>query len=126
MAKFPVTIEIDNADGTLRPGQGVDYRISSSIAEDCIIVDTAAIVYTDEGPAVYAKPAEGQTFETTIPILEGTIVPEGFFLIPVEIGIADDTSTEIVSGLDEGIEVYLASTSMVMDDTMMDGAVMVG
>ena len=35
-------------------------------------------------------------------------MPEGFVLVAVETGIFDDTNTEIISGIDEGTEVFLA------------------
>ena len=45
----------------------------------------------------------------TIPIPEGTEgIPDGFQLVPVEIGIADSTNTEILWGIDEGTTVFLA------------------
>ncbi|WP_087066460.1 efflux RND transporter periplasmic adaptor subunit [Intestinibacillus massiliensis] len=105
---FPAVIQLDDTAGSLAPDRGVSFKIISASKDDCIMVPSTAVVYTEQGAAVYAKPAEGQTFENTLPAIEGSDVPEGFVLVAVETGIFDDTNTEIVSGIDEGTEVFLA------------------
>ena len=72
------------------------------------MVPSSAVVNTADGVAVFAQPAEGQTFDNAQPIPEGAEVPEGFVLVPVEVGISDAENTEILSGLDEGTTVFLA------------------
>lgn len=109
MPTFPAVISVDPVEGqTLRPDFSVEYRITTAQSEDCIMVPSSAVVNTMDGVAVFAQPAEGQTFENTLPIPEGSDVPDGFVLVPVEIGISDSQNTEIVSGLDEGVTVFLA------------------
>lgn len=94
---------------TVSMGYQVSYKITTAQAEDCVIIPARALVNTDSGTAVFAKPAEGQTFDETIPIPEGTEdVPEGFVLVPVEVGISDSTNVEILFGIDEGTEVFLS------------------
>lgn len=105
---FPAVIQLDETGGVLTPDRGVSFKIISASKQDCIMVPSTAIVYAGESAAVYARPAEGQVFDNTLPSPEGSDVPEGFVLVPVETGIFDDTNTEIVSGLDEGVEVFLA------------------
>lgn len=104
---FPAVIHLDSIDN-LRPEQSISYKIVTASKADCITVPSSAIVYTDSGAAVYMKPAEGQTPENTIPSPEGSNVPDGFVLVPVTTGLFDDTNTEIVSGIEEGVEVYLS------------------
>ena len=54
-------------------------------------------------------------------------MPEGFVLLPVEIGIADAENTEIISGLEEGTTVFLAGPQDLYSDMETSGgAVMVG
>lgn len=105
---FPVVISVDTSSGSMMPDRSASFRINTAMREDCVMVPSSAIVYTESGAAVWARPAEGQTLENMLPRPEGTTVPEGFELVAVETGIFDDTNTEIVSGLDEGIEIYLA------------------
>lgn len=123
---FPAKIQIENQNHLLMPGMGVNYKISANVREDCIMVPSSAIVYAGDGTAaVYAKPLEGQPFEKTLPTPENANIPKEYVLVPVTAGITDGKNTEIVSGLNEGIEVYLATPSE-NDDGMGGGNVMVG
>lgn len=90
-------------------GYSVRFKITTAQSENCITIPASALVNTAEGTAVFAKPAEGQVFEHAQPIPEGAEdIPEGFVLVPVVVGISDSTNVEILSGIDEGTEVYLA------------------
>ena len=116
MPTFPAVISVDPVEGQpLRPDFSVDYRITTAQAEDCIMVPSSAVVNTADGVAVFAQPAEGQTFDNAQPIPEGAEVPEGLVLVPVEVGISDAENTEILSGLDEGTTVFLAGPKDLYD-----------
>lgn len=107
---FPIVITVDEVEGqTLSPNRSIEFKITTASSTDCVIVPSSAVVYTTDGAAVYAKEAEGVTFENAMPVPEGSEVPEGFVLVPVETGIYDETNTEILSGIGEGVEVYLAA-----------------
>ena len=115
MPTFSAVISVDPIDGqSIHSGMTVDYKITTASSEDCLTVPSSAIVNTEEGTAVFAKPlTDGNgneiPFDETIPIPEGTEgIPDGFQLVPVEIGIADSTNTEILWGIDEGTTVFLA------------------
>lgn len=123
MPTFPAVISVDPVEGqTLRPDFSVEYRITTAQSDDCIMVPSTAVVNTNDGVAVFAQPAEGQTFENTLPIPEGSDVPDGFVLVPVQIGISDSQNTEIVSGLDEGVTVFLAGPQDQYDQNNMGGS----
>ena len=90
-------------------GYYVTYKITTASVEDCITIPTKALVNTVDGTAVFAKEPEGQKFENTLPIPEGTEgVPEGYKLVPVQIGLSDSSNVQIISGIDEGTEVFIA------------------
>lgn len=109
MPTFPAVISVDPVEGqTLRPDFYVNYRITTAQAEDCITVPSSAVVNTADGVAVFVQPNEGQTFENALPLPEGSDVPEGFVLVPIETGLADAENTEVVSGIEEGTTVLLA------------------
>lgn len=129
---FPAVIELYNLDEqSIRSDYPVEYKIITEESLDTLIVPSTAIVNTEEGPAVFAKPVEieGQEsyFVETLIIPEGTDVPGGYFLVPVELGISDASNTEILWGIDEGTEVYLAGpddlaeTDEVLDETIVYG-----
>ncbi len=107
---FPAVIEIDPVEGQSIPiGQSVEYKIITASSMDSLIVPSAAIVNTETGTAVFARPEEGQTFEDALPIPEGTEgVPSDFVLVPVETGLSDSSNTEILWGIGEGTTVFLA------------------
>lgn len=127
MPTFPAVIAVDPIEGqTLRPDFSVDYKITTAQVEDCITVPSSSVVNTMDGTAVFVKPAEGQTFDNAMEIPEGAEVPEGFLLIPVETGISDSTNTEILSGLDEGVEVLLAGPTDLYEDMNMGMSFAVG
>lgn len=207
---FPAVISIDPSGQPLSIGQYVNYKITTASSMDCLIVPSSAVVYTEEGTAVFAKlpdpddaqndaggqepsdwggepiddgfaddapmsddpefdgmdedadagaedefwtddfssddgfalpeddmgqneifddpssnqgggSLDGFTFENTLPIPEGAEVPEGFVLVPVEVGISDSTNTEILWGLKEGVIVFLAGPADLYASDAMNG-----
>lgn len=105
-------------------GYYVSYKITTASVMDCIVIPTKALVNTAEGTAVFAKAAEGEKFENTLPIPEGTEdIPEGFELVPVQVGISDSSNIQILSGISEGTEVYLAGPKDMFEDQGMGVAV---
>ncbi|MCX7614872.1 MAG: HlyD family efflux transporter periplasmic adaptor subunit [Clostridiales bacterium] len=105
VAYFPAKILIDNP-GDLMPGIGVNYRISSAVKEDCLMIPSAAVTYTEEGTAVFVKTVDGRKIEKPAKVPADQI-PKGYQAVLVEAGISDNQNTEIVSGLIEGDEVVL-------------------
>ena len=64
---------------------------------------------------VFVKPNEGeQPPENAIELAEG-VVPEGYYAVPVETGLSDESQIEIVSGIEEGVTLFL-SEGQNMDD----------
>ncbi|MGO5029864.1 HlyD family efflux transporter periplasmic adaptor subunit [Candidatus Agathobaculum pullicola] len=115
MPTFRAVIAIDPIEGqSIYSGMMVDFKITTASSMDCLMVPSRAIVNTESGSAVFAKPLTDENgkeipFSETLPIPEGTEgIPEGFVLVPVEVGIADSTNTEILWGIDEGTTVFLA------------------
>ncbi len=133
MPTFRAVISIDPIAGqSIYSGMMVDYQITTASSMDCLTVPSRAIVNTENGTAVFAKPLvdeNGQEipFEETLPIPEGTEdIPPEYSLVPVEIGISDSTNTEILWGIEEGTTVYLAGPQDLYADMSMDMGVAVG
>lgn len=131
MPTFRAVIAIDPIEGqSIYSGMMVDFQITTASSMDCLMVPSRAIVNTDSGTAVFAKPLTDENgeeipFSETLPIPEGTEdIPEGFVLVPVEVGIADSTNTEILWGIDEGTTVFLAGPQDLYADMGMDSGVM--
>ena len=133
MPTFRAVIAIDPIEGqSIYSGMMVDYQITTASSMDCLMVPSSAIVNTEDGTAVFAQPlldenGEEIPFAETLTIPEGTEgIPEGYYLVPVEIGISDSTNTEILWGIDEGTTVYLAGPQDLYADMGMDMGVAVG
>lgn len=122
VAYFPARIAVEN-DGTLLPNMNVDYRMTSLIKEDCLLVPSGAIVYSESGTLVYVK-NETLTGSEQIADIQSDAIPDGFTPVIVEIGLSDDRSTEIISGISDGVEVM--SKNIQTDDMMYGSTVMVG
>lgn len=132
MPTFNAVISIDPIEGqSIYSGMMVEYQITTASSMDCLMVPSSAIVNTEDGTAVFAQPlldenGEEIPFDETLTIPEGTEIPEGYYLVPVEIGISDSTNTEILWGIEEGTTVYLAGPQDLYADMYTDTAVAVG
>ena len=134
MPTFLAVIAIDPIEGqSIYSGMMVEYQITTASSMDCLMVPSRAIVNTENGTAVFAKPLTDENgdeipFEETLPIPEGTEgIPADFVLVPVEIGIADSTNTEIYWGIEEGTTVFLAGPQDLYSDMgEMDAGMVVG
>lgn len=104
---YPATVTIDGGDG-LRANSSMYYEIIMSQKEDCVLVPINAVKYTEAGPCVFVRIPEGESApDNAIELAEG-VVPDGFYAVLVETGLSDDAQVEIVSGIDEGVELYVA------------------
>ena len=111
VASYPMVISVDNPDGTLMTGSYVDYKLTASENDNCLVLPIQCIksVPLEDGSAadvVFVK--SGSRPENAIDItttVEG-VPSSGFWPVPVETGISDDYNVEIKSGVEEGMEVF--------------------
>ena len=105
MSYFPAIIKVDNPDGGLMSGMYVDYNLIASQSDDCLVAPVQAVKYTEMGTCVFLK--ADQKPDNAFDVEEmGIEVPDGFYAVPVMIGISDTYSVEILDGLEEGAEVF--------------------
>ena len=119
MTNYPVTLTVENFDGSLMEGAYLQYSFVTSESENCVLVPTACVQYfpdkegnrcavvfvqRDEKPDDLPE-LEYPTFEPgqkrTFPSQE-----EGYYPVIVETGIADTQNVEIISGVNEGDTVF--------------------
>ena len=86
---YSVKITFDTQDERVKPGMSVSAAIITDVKTDVIIVPNSAV--KSQGDAHYVE----MGVSSTIPPRQQT----------VEVGISNDSSTEIVSGLKEGDQV---------------------
>ncbi|MEA5039300.1 MAG: HlyD family efflux transporter periplasmic adaptor subunit [Clostridiaceae bacterium] len=101
---FPATVSLAN-DGTLLPGMSVNYTITATVKENCLVVPSTAITYTEDGSTVvFVKDGQDFTYDKVEGLPEDQ-VPEGYYPVAVAVGLSDASNTE-VEGLQEGTVVY--------------------
>lgn len=111
VSRFPVVISVDNSEGTLMTGSYVNYSFTASQSEDCMIVQVQSVKYveTEEGTQKVLFVRADERPENAIDLMvEMPDIPEGFWPVPVETGISDTYNVEILSGVEEGAEVYMS------------------
>ena len=90
---YPAVITFDTTDSTIYPNMAINAKIITLVKDDVLMIPSTAI-----------QSANGQT---TVRVLKnGKVQP-----IAVETGDANDTETEITSGLSEGDTVITSITS---------------
>ncbi len=96
---YPVTVTMDDV-GDLLPGMNVDGVIILDSVEDVLSIPVDSLM---RGNQVYVR-------DDTVTEADGS-VPAGFRAVEVETGLISDDYVEIISGLEEGQEVYVAESS---------------
>lgn len=123
MTTYPVTLSVDNYDGSLMDGAWLTYSFVTSESEQCILIPTSAVKYVSdlEGnrqAVVFVRrdsrpedtpelelPTEEQGRQKRYPTEE-----DGYYPVLVETGISDPQNVEIISGIQEGDEVFVNFT----------------
>lgn len=121
MTKYPVTLTVDNTDGSLYEGAWLNYSFVTSQSDNCIVVPSSAVTYISDKEgnphtAVFIqadeKPENAIDFEA--PPVEEWETPkyptteDGFYPVPVTTGLSDNYNVEIKEGLQGGETVFQA------------------
>ena len=123
---YPAVIQVDNLTGTMMSGMYVDYSLVASQSDNCLMVPVQAVKYTDSGTCLFIEAAEKPENALDAETL-GVPVPEGFFAVPVTVGLSDNMSAEIIDGVEELTVVftqYMTNNGNSYD--MGGGPVMIG
>lgn len=114
MSTFPVTLEVDNWDGTLYAGAWLDYSFVTSQSDDCVLVPTTAVksVIDTEGEKqsvvfVYREEKPDNVVELDPSITNVPTEEDHYYPVPVETGIFDTKNVEIKSGVNDGDQVFI-------------------
>jgi multidrug resistance efflux pump len=102
---FPAIIRVDNPTGSLMTGMYVDYNLVASQSDNCLMVPVQAVKYTDSGTCVFIKTDTKPDNALDAGTL-GLEVPDGFYAVPVKVGLSDNMYAEIIEGVAEGTEVF--------------------
>lgn len=103
---FPAMIKVDNPDGTMMSGMYVDYSMIASQSEDCLVVPIQAVKYAMDGSACVFVQTTEAVENALVPEETGLDIPSGYIPVAVTVGLTDNFSAEIVSGLNEGDTIF--------------------
>lgn len=99
VVSYNVSISIDVDDARVKPGMSVSATIITDTAQDVLVVSNSAIK-TKNGVSYV------ETFSSALPESPAGIQGSTSSVLPIqtsiEVGISDDTNTQVISGLKEG------------------------
>ena len=115
VATYPITISADNGEGTIQVNRYLDYSLTASENDNCLTLPLQCVrtVSTEEGETLQVVYVSGSKPDNAVEnVMVDEQIPEGYWAVPVEIGISDNYSVEIRSGVEEGTEVFTQMQSM--------------
>ena len=109
IATYPITIVADNWDNNIQLNSYINYKITASQSNDCLIVPLQAVRNTvladgTEANILYVKGADPSLVVELMNVEEE--IPNGFKPVQVTTGISDNLNVEILDGVEEGTEVF--------------------
>lgn len=105
---YPVKVDIIDFDDALLPGMNIEASIVISSVHDVLAIPTSSL---NRGDTVYVK---GEKTD------ESDAAPEGYRTVSVVTGVSDDEYIQIISGLNEGDELYSSVQEMTPAEMMMN------
>ena len=106
---YPMVITVDSPDENFQVNSDVRYSLVASQNDNCLLVPIQCVrnASTEDGESVTVVYVAGERPDNAIDgVMAAEDIPEGFWAVPVEIGIQDTFNVEIRSGLTEGQEVF--------------------
>ena len=124
MTNYPVTLSVDNFDGSLMDGAWLQYSFVTSESADCILVPASSVKYfsdKNDGSRKAVVFVKRDSRPEDVPELELPEVEpgqkrqfpseeEGYYPVVVETGISDPQNVEIISGVEAGDLVFVNYT----------------
>ena len=120
MTNYPVTLEVDNYDGSLLEGMWLSYSFVTSQSDNCIVVPMQSVKYVslDDGETasvvfIQADSKPDNAVELDIPEPMPGETPsypseaDGYYAVPVTTGLSDNYNVEIKEGLAGGETIFV-------------------
>ena len=104
VVSYAVKIMLDSIDPRIKPGMSVSAAIITDVKTDAVMVPNGA-VKSNNGSFYVEAPDETAPESSTSESANGIILNNPPRKITVEIGLSNDTSTEIISGIKVGDQV---------------------
>ncbi len=107
VVSYTVKVALDAQDARIKPGMTVNADIQTGVVQDALMVPSSAVKTNATGSYVLVFDPPLTASSTPQGILSATAPVQ----VPVEVGISDDTNTQIVSGLSEGQQIVASTRS---------------
>lgn len=115
VATYPMVVSMDNADGMIQVNSNIQYSLIASQNDNCLILPIQAVrtVSLEDGSSATVVYVSGDRPDNALDgVMADEEIPDGFWAVPVEIGISDNYNVEIKSGVEEGTEVFTQTQVM--------------
>jgi HlyD family secretion protein len=102
---YTVEIGLDTDDQRIKPGMSVSASIITDVKQDTLLVPNSAVKSSNGSYYVEMFSTPLISTSSTTPSLQGTPSKIAPNKITIEVGISNDSDTEIISGVKEGDQV---------------------
>ena len=117
---YDVKIIFDTNDERVKPGMSVSASIITDIKQDVILVSSSAI--KSSGEISYVEMPSVAVAADSVGALSGVVLASPLRQQVVEIGLTNDSETEITSGLSEGDQIITRTISQTSSSTNSSGS----
>lgn len=115
VATYPMVVSMDNMEGMIQVNSNIQYSLIASQNDNCLILPIQAVrtVSLEDGSSATVVYISGDRPDNALDgVMADEEIPDGFWAVPVEIGISDNYNVEIKSGVEEGTEVFTQIQTM--------------
>ena len=115
VATYPMVVSVDNSEGTIQVNSNIQYSLVASQNDNCLVLPIQAVrtVSLEDGSSATVVYVSGDRPDNALDgVMADEEIPDGFWAVPVEIGISDNYNVEIKSGVEEGTEVFTQIQTM--------------
>ena len=108
---YGVEISLDTQDSRVKTGMSVNATIQTAVAEDVLVVPSAAIKTTNgmSYVQVFSPPLAASSTGSTAS--QGVVSATPPINVTITTGISDTTNTEVLSGLTAGEQIVIRTTT---------------
>ena len=115
VATYPMVVSMDNTEGMIQVNSNIQYSLIASQNDNCLILPIQAVrtVSLEDGSSATVVYVSSDRPDNALDgVMADEEIPDGFWAVPVEIGISDNYNVEIKSGVEEGTEVFTQIQTM--------------
>ena len=115
VATYPMVVSMDNMEGMIQVNSNIQYSLIASQNDNCLVLPIQAVrtVSLEDGSSATVVYVSGDRPDNALDgVMADEEIPDGFWAVPVEIGISDTYNVEIKSGVEEGTEVFTQIQTM--------------